>query len=226
MFRILIIEDDPSIRELLQYNLQREGYQVETAEDGKKGLEKIQSGWPHLVILDLMIPFVDGLEICRIMKNDRELAKIPIIMLTAKGEEIDRVLGLEMGADDYVTKPFSTREFVARVKAILRRAYPKDSYEENVLIRDQLTINRENYEVFLGKEKVDLTPKEFQILYLLASRPKKVFTREYLLEQVWGYEYVGDTRTVDVHIRHLRQKVGEDLIETVRGIGYKFKDTD
>src|SRR5690606_1190359 len=117
--------------------------------------------------------------------------KIPIIMLTAKGEEIDRVLGLEMGADDYVTKPFSTREFVARVKAILRRAYPKDSYEENVLIRDQLTINRENYEVFLGKEKVDLTPKEFQILYLLASRPKKVFTREYLLEQVWGYEYVG-----------------------------------
>lgn len=222
MARILVVEDDPNIRELLQYNLNKEGFEVKTAEDGQKGLEEIETKWPDLVILDLMIPRRDGLEICRIMRNTKELAHIPIIILTAKGEEIDRILGLEMGADDYVTKPFSIRELIARVKALFRRAHILEKAEEEILIRGKLIINTDNYEVALGDRKIDLTPKEFQLLYLLASRPGKVFTRDFLLEQVWGYEYLGDSRTVDVHIRHLRQKLADDLIETVRGVGYKF----
>lgn len=222
MARILVVEDDPNIRELLQYNLNKEGFEVKTAEDGQKGLEEIETKWPDLVILDLMIPHRDGLEICRIMRNTKELAHIPIIILTAKGEEIDRILGLEMGADDYVTKPFSIRELIARVKALFRRAHILEKTEEEILIRGKLIINTDNYEVALGDRKIDLTPKEFQLLYLLASRPGKVFTRDFLLEQVWGYEYLGDSRTVDVHIRHLRQKLADDLIETVRGVGYKF----
>jgi len=220
--RILVVEDDPNIRELLQYNLEKEGFEVRTAEDGQKGLEEIETKWPDLVILDLMIPYRDGLEICRIMRSKRELAHIPVIILTAKGEEIDRVLGLEMGADDYVTKPFSTREIIARVKALFRRVQTIEKTDEEVLIRGRLTINIENYEVTLGEKKVDLTHKEFQLLYLLASRPGKVFTRDFLLEHIWGYEYLGDSRTVDVHIRHLRQKLEDDLIETIRGVGYKF----
>jgi len=220
--RILVVEDDPNIRELLEYNLKKEGFEVKTAEDGEKGLEEIETKWPDLVILDLMIPYRDGLEICRIMRSKRELAHIPVIILTAKGEEIDRVLGLEMGADDYVTKPFSTREIIARVKALFRRVHAIEKNEEGILIRGSLTINLENYEVVLGDKKIDFTPKEFQLLYLLASRPGKVFTRDFLLEQVWGYEYLGDSRTVDVHIRHLRQKLEDDLIETIRGVGYKF----
>jgi len=222
--RILVVEDDPNIRELLQYNLKKEGFEVKTAEDGEKGLEEIETKWPDLVILDLMIPYRDGLEICRIMRSKRELAHIPVIILTAKGEEIDRVLGLEMGADDYVTKPFSTREIIARVKALFRRVHAIEKNEEGILIRGRLTINLENYEVILGDKKIDFTPKEFQLLYLLASRPGKVFTRDFLLEQIWGYEYLGDSRTVDVHIRHLRQKLEDDLIETIRGVGYKFID--
>ncbi|KJS79755.1 MAG: hypothetical protein JM58_19630 [Peptococcaceae bacterium BICA1-8] len=222
MARILVVEDDPNIRELLQYNLEKEGFEVRTAEDGQKGLEEIETKWPDLVILDLMIPYRDGLEICRIMRSKRELAHIPVIILTAKGEEIDRVLGLEMGADDYVTKPFSTREIIARVKALFRRVQTIEKTDEEVLIRGRLTINIENYEVTLGEKKVDLTHKEFQLLYLLASRPGKVFTRDFLLEHIWGYEYLGDSRTVDVHIRHLRQKLEDDLIETIRGVGYKF----
>ncbi|KJS21640.1 MAG: hypothetical protein VR72_09910 [Clostridiaceae bacterium BRH_c20a] len=224
MARILVVEDDPNIRELLQYNLKKEGFEVKTAEDGEKGLEEIETKWPDLVILDLMIPYRDGLEICRIMRSKRELAHIPVIILTAKGEEIDRVLGLEMGADDYVTKPFSTREIIARVKALFRRVHAIEKNEEGILIRGRLTINLENYEVILGDKKIDFTPKEFQLLYLLASRPGKVFTRDFLLEQIWGYEYLGDSRTVDVHIRHLRQKLEDDLIETIRGVGYKFID--
>lgn len=222
MPKILIVEDDPNIRELLQYNLEKEGFLVKTAEDGEQGLDTIETKWPDLVILDLMIPYRDGLEICRIMRSNKDLAHIPVIILTAKGEEIDRVLGLEMGADDYVTKPFSTREIIARVKALLRRTQANPNSESEILIRGNLTINKDNYEVTLGEKKIELTPKEFQLIYLLASRPGKVFTRDYLLEQIWDYEYMGDSRTVDVHIRHLRQKLEEDLIETIRGVGYKF----
>lgn len=224
MSKILVVEDDPSIRELLQYNLEREGFEVRLTADGLKGLEEVQTKWPDLVILDLMLPGKDGLEILRIMRADNKLMSIPVIMLTAKGEEIDRVLGLELGADDYVTKPFSTREVVARVKALLRRVRTVENDVDNKLTRGPLTINVENYEATLGDKKLELTPKEFQLLHLLASRPGKVFTRDFLLEHVWGYDYLGDSRTVDVHIRHLRQKVEEDLIETVRGVGYKFKE--
>jgi two-component system alkaline phosphatase synthesis response regulator PhoP len=220
--KILVVEDDPNIRELLQYNLKKEGYEVKTAEDGQIGLEIIETKWPDLVILDLMLPYRDGLEICRIIRSKKELAHIPIIILTAKGEELDRVLGLEMGADDYVTKPFSTREIIARVKALLRRTRNTPMDEEEILARGKLMINSETYEVLLNGEKVALTYKEFQLLFLLASRPGKVFTRDYLLEQIWGYDYLGDSRTVDVHIRHIRQKLEEDLIETVRGVGYRF----
>jgi len=225
MSKILVVEDDPSIRELLQFNLEREGFEVKTVHDGLKGWEEIESKWPDLIILDLMLPGRDGLEILRTMKGNNRLSSIPVIMLTAKSEEIDRVLGLEMGADDYVTKPFSTREIIARVKALLRRvkiAEKEDDEEE--LVRGSLVINPETYEVSLGQTKLELTPKEFQLLHLLASRPGKVFTRDFLLEHVWGYDYVGDSRTVDVHIRHLRQKLDVDLIETIRGVGYKFKE--
>lgn len=225
MSKILVVEDDANIRELLQYNLEKEGYEVKTAEDGNKGLQKIETKWPDLVILDLMIPYRDGLEICRIMRSNSELNHIPIIILTAKGEEIDRVLGLEMGADDYVTKPFSVREIIARIKALFRRTNMQNETKNStseVLSRGSLTINKDTYEVLLGEKKIELTNKEFQLLYLLASQPGKVYTRDYLLEQVWGYDYLGDSRTVDVHIRHLRQKLDEDLIETIRGVGYKF----
>jgi len=225
MSKILVVEDDPSIRELLQYNLEREGFEVKTASDGVKGFEEIEAKWPDLIILDLMLPGRDGLEILRNMKGNSRLSSIPVIMLTAKSEEIDRILGLEMGADDYVTKPFSTREVIARVKALLRRvriAEKENEHEE--LVRGSLIINFETYEAHLGDKKLELTPKEFQLLHLLASRPGKVFTRDFLLEHVWGYDYIGDSRTVDVHIRHLRQKLGDDVIDTVRGIGYKYKE--
>jgi len=222
--RILVIEDDPNITELLQYNLTKEGFEVKTAADGQKGVEEIEKKWPDLVILDLMIPYISGLEICKIMRSKKELAHIPVIILTAKEEEIDRIIGLEMGADDYVTKPFSIREFIARVKALFRRIDLTEKAKEEVLTRGRLTINVENHEVLLGDKKIDLTPKEFNLLYLLASRPGKVFIRDFLLEQIWGYEYIGDSRTVDVHIRHLRQKLEDDVIETIRGVGYKFVD--
>lgn len=225
MSKILVVEDDPSIRELLQYNLEREGFEVKVAENGIKGFEIIEEKWPDLIVLDLMLPGIDGLEIVKLMKNNPNLAALPVIMVTAKSEEIDRVLGLEIGADDYVTKPFSTREVVARVKALLRRIKNVDKEADKNIVRGPLVINGENYEAHLDKEKLELTPKEFQLLYLLASRPGKVFTRDFLLEHVWGYDYIGDSRTVDVHIRHLRQKLDEDFIETVRGVGYRFKNS-
>ncbi|MDN5322307.1 MAG: two-component system, OmpR family, alkaline phosphatase synthesis response regulator PhoP [Clostridia bacterium] len=224
MSKILVVEDDSSIRELLQYNLEREGFEVKTAPDGIKGLEEIETKWPDLIILDLMLPGRDGLEIVRIMKSNSQLSAIPVIMLTAKSEEIDRILGLEMGADDYVTKPFSTREVVARIRALLRRIRTVEKDLDKKIVRGSLIIDSDTYEAHLGERKLELTPKEFQLLHLLASRPGKVFTRDFLLEHVWGYDYIGDSRTVDVHIRHLRQKLEDDVIETVRGVGYKFKD--
>jgi two-component system alkaline phosphatase synthesis response regulator PhoP len=224
MSKILVVEDDSSIRELLQYNLEREGFEVKTAPDGIKGLEEIETKWPDLIILDLMLPGRDGLEIVRIMKSNSQLSAIPVIMLTAKSEEIDRILGLEMGADDYVTKPFSTREVVARIRALLRRIRTVEKDLDKKIVRGSLIIDSDTYEAHLGERKLELTPKEFQLLHLLASRPGKVFTRDFLLEHVWGYDYIGDSRTVDVHIRHLRQKLEDDVIKTVRGVGYKFKD--
>jgi two-component system alkaline phosphatase synthesis response regulator PhoP len=224
--KILIVDDEPHILELVRFNLEAGGFKVIEAPDGQKAIELAQTENPDLILLDLMLPGTDGLEVCRILRQQKATREIPIIMLTAKSEEIDKVLGLEIGADDYITKPFSPRELTARVKAVLRRSASSEKTENNIKIGN-LVIDIEKHEVLVDGEKQEFTPKEFDLLKLLASNPGKVFSREYLLENIWGYDYLGDTRTVDVHIRHLRQKVEKEsdrpvYIETVRGIGYKF----
>lgn len=222
--KILVVDDERNIVELLKYNLEKEGYEVLSAYDGFEAVNLAKQDRPDLIILDIMLPGQGGLEVCRILRKE---TKIPIIMATAKGEEIDKILGLELGADDYVTKPFSPRELVARVKAVLRRTSSK-AEEKDELAFEDLTINLVKHEVRLKGEEVDLKPKEFDLLKLLATNPGKVFTRDFLLEQLWGYDYLGDTRTVDVHMRRLRQKIEEDpanprFLKTVHGIGYKFQ---
>lgn len=229
---ILVVDDEIHIVELVKFNLEKEGFQVSVAYDGLSALKMVKEARPDLVILDIMLPNLDGLEVCRRLKQDGEFSNIPIIMLTAKGEEIDTVLGLEMGADDYIKKPFSPREMVARVKARLRARWILEGEKalgRKTLVFKDLIVLPDKHEAFIGDRKLDLTPKEFELLKLLAASQGKVFTRELLLEKVWGYEFTGDTRTVDVHIRHLRQKMGENssspqYIETVRGVGYKFRE--
>ena len=228
--KILVIDDETYIVELVKFNLEKEGYRVIVAFDGMHALEMVKEEKPHLILLDIMLPGMDGLEVCRTLKQDSNYNTIPIIMLTAKGEEFDTVLGLEMGADDYIKKPFSPREMVARVKARLRALKILEAEKavgKRIFVVKDLIVIPDKYEAFLGEEKLELTPKEFELLTLMASNQGKVFTREALLEKVWGYEYSGDTRTVDVHIRHLRQKLRDDssfplYIETVRGVGYRF----
>ncbi len=226
MAHILVVDDEISIRELLKFNLEKEGYKVTCVANGEEAIDLMNHTRYDLVILDLMLPGVNGLEVCRKMRTDRSLLSIPVIMLTAKGEEIDKVLGLELGADDYLTKPFGVRELLARIKVRLRR--PSMEKDEEIIIRGDLAIELNSFTVKVRDEVIDFTPKEFELLRLLASHPGKVYTRDELLEKIWGYEYPGDTRTVDVHIRHLRQKVEKDpanpeYIETLRGIGYRFK---
>lgn len=228
MTKILIVDDEEHIRELLRFNLEKAGYEVKLAEDGVIGLEMIDKERPDLLILDLMLPKMDGMSICRQLRSMVDYQDLPIIMLTAKGEEIDKVLGLELGADDYITKPFSPRELLARVHARLRRNKISESEGER-LVFGELCIEPQRFLVTVQGDKIETTPKEFELLKVLASNPGKVFSRDELLERIWGYEYCGDTRTVDVHIRHLRQKIEPDpsnprYIETLRGIGYRFKD--
>lgn len=223
--QILVVDDEASIRELLAFNLKKNGYDVETAADGRDALAKAPKA--DLVLLDIMLPEIDGLEVCRRLKSSPQTSGIPIIMLTAKAEEIDRVLGLEMGADDYVVKPFSMRELIARVKAVLRRSHKDGKTKEDALTIGPLRIDFSSYQVWLHDEPVALTPKEYELLKLLVTNPGRAFSRDELLERIWGYEYYGDTRTVDVHIRHLRAKLAaapevSDAIETVRGVGYRF----
>jgi two-component system, OmpR family, alkaline phosphatase synthesis response regulator PhoP len=225
--KILVVDDEKNIVELVRYNLEKEGYEVLTAYDGITAVDLARQDSPDLVILDIMLPGQGGLEVCRILRKE---TRIPIIMATAKGEEIDKILGLELGADDYVTKPFSPRELVARVKAVLRRTSAK-AEEKDELVFDELTINLVKHEVKVRGVEVDLKPKEFDLLKLLSINPGKVFTRDFLLEQLWGYDYLGDTRTVDVHMRRLRQKIEKDAsspvyLKTVHGIGYKFQFED
>jgi two-component system alkaline phosphatase synthesis response regulator PhoP len=232
--RILVVDDETYIVELVKFNLEKEGFRVIVAYDGLGALDMVREQRPDLIILDIMLPNMDGLEVCRNLKSDLNFHTIPIIMLTAKGEEVDTILGLEMGADDYIKKPFSPREMVARVKARLRALKILEAEKamgKKVYVINELIVVPDKYESFLGENKLELTPKEFDLLTLLVSNQGKVFTREALLEKVWGYEYTGDTRTVDVHIRHLRQKLGDDsnypdYIETVRGVGYRFIETD
>lgn len=219
--KILIVEDDESISELIAYNLKQAGFAVLTAFDGETGLALALKEEPHLVLLDIMLPGIDGWEVCRRL---RQASEIPILFLTAKDAEFDRVLGLELGADDYVTKPFSPRELVARVKAILRRVSRPAEIEQMVI--GPVTIDFRSHQVTLDGEVLNLTPMEYQLLRILAMNPGQVFSREELLTQVWGEDFFGDQRTVDVHISHLREKLGRasDLVQTARGFGYKLKE--
>jgi len=225
--RILVVDDEKHILELIEYNLIENGYEVETSVEGLDAIEKIKGNKYDLIILDLMLPGINGIEICKKARNELKIST-PIIMLTAKSEEIDKILGLEFGADDYITKPFSIRELMARVKAILRRnATTGEIVEnENVIIINDLVIDKEKYEVTIKNDKVALTLKEFELLTTLAGNRGKVLTRDNLLDAIWGYDYIGETRTVDVHVRYLRKKLNDSdgkYIETVRGIGYKMK---
>ncbi|HTG80468.1 MAG TPA: response regulator transcription factor [Geobacteraceae bacterium] len=221
---ILIIEDEKDLAELVAFNLEREGYQPVIALDGPSGLEAAQGNAPDLILLDLMLPGMPGIDICKVLKGNRQTAKIPIILLTAKGEEIDRVVGFEIGADDYVVKPFSTRELLLRVKAVLRRAQPENS-AGRVIKAGSIVIDTERHIVTIDASEIIVTTTEFKLLLTLAERLGRLQSRELLLKDVWGYNYSGDTRTVDTHITRLRTKLGEagGMIKTIRGFGYKME---
>lgn len=224
--KVLLVDDEKTLVKALKFNLEQEGFLVEEAYNGVEALEKAFEVNPDIVILDLMLPGLDGFEVCR---EIRKKAEIPIIMLTAKGEDIDKVLGLELGADDYMTKPFNPRELVARMKAILRRSAAREREIRKQVQIGLLQIDLLQHRVRKGDREIDLTAKEFALLSFLASNAGRVYSREQLLEQIWGYDYYGDARTVDVHIRHLREKIEEDpgtprLILTVWGTGYKFRE--
>ena len=224
--RILVVDDEPHIVELVRYNLAREGFEVSVAHDGHEAIEKAKQDAPDLVILDLMLPYVDGLEVCRHIRRE---SPVPILMLTAKDGEQERVVGLESGADDYVTKPFSPRELVARVRAILRRTTREAQRPAaRPVAVGGLVLDETTHEVRLNGRLIDLTAKEFDLLKLLLSHPNRVFTRDFVLEHIWGYDYFGSTRTVDMHISRLREKIEDDpntptYVMTVRGVGYKLK---
>ena len=225
--KILIVDDDNNIAELISLYLTKECFDCLIVNDGESALKAQDSFAPHLILLDLMLPGIDGYEVCR---EIRKTSNVPIIMLSAKGEIFDKVLGLELGADDYMIKPFDSKEMVARVKAVLRRFQPnmpqKTSVNGKYVEYPDLIINQTNYSVTYRGQQIDMPPKELELLYFLASSPNQVFTREQLLDHIWGYEYAGDTRTVDVHIKRLREKIRDSQywsLSTVWGIGYKFE---
>ncbi len=222
---ILIADDDPVVHESLGLYLESEGYEHKSAYDGQEALDMVESLHPDLMVLDLMMPKVSGTDVCRTI---RQSSQLPIIMLTAKGEEIDRILGLELGADDYIVKPFSPREVLARIKAVLRRFSEKAAQEDSSIVRlPQLEISLENYQVKAAGKIIPCTPKEVEILHMLTSNVGQVFSREQILSRVWGYDYFGDTRTVDAHIKRIRQKLPTEnapwALKTVYGVGYRFE---
>jgi two-component system response regulator RegX3 len=226
--RILVVEDEESLADSVRYNLEREGYAVAVVVDGRRALERFRAERPSLVILDLMLPEVSGLDVCRAIRAESD---VPIIMVTAKDSEADKVIGLELGADDYVTKPFSMRELVSRVRANLRRVRPTSPLEpvEDVLVGGPVRMDVARHEVQVGGEAVALPPKEFELLEVLLRRKGRLLTRDYLIEEIWGSDYFGDTRTLDVHVKRLRRKLEPDPhhpdhLLTVRGLGYKFVD--
>jgi len=224
---VLIVEDEPDLREILRYNLEREGFKVIESEDGEAGLALLRKHLPKIVLLDIMLPGMDGVEICRSIKYDPQTRSIPVIMVTARGDESDIVLGLGVGADDYIIKPFSPRELVARIKAVLRRAMVRhESSADERIVRDRLVIDPPRHELRVDGKKIDLTPTEFRLISVLASRPGRVFTRDQLITRVLGDEVVVTERNVDVHVRSVRKKLGEarELVETIRGIGYRFRE--
>lgn len=224
--RILVVEDDPAISELIMFHLKKEDMQAIAAYDGRQALELFQANRPDLIILDLMLPILDGHEVCR---RIRRVSDVPIIILTAKELEEDRVKGLDLGADDYVTKPFSPKELMARIRAVLRRSgYSRD---DETLVSGPLLLDKKKRQVLVDGKEVELTPKEFDLLVILMENRGHPIDRETLLEKVWGYQYIGGSRTLDVHVRRLRQKIGDDpaqpkFIETVHGLGYRFKEED
>ncbi len=236
-YKILVIEDELHIQELIKYNLEKNSYKVAVVDNGLDGINEAIANSPDLILLDLMLPGLDGLEVCKRLKSDKRTKKIPVLILTAKSEEFDKVLGLELGADDYITKPFSVKELVARIRARLRRV---DEHEDerkaqeestNIIRVGNIEIDKEKYEAKKFGEKLVLTLKEFELLKILAENQGKVLTRDFLLDKVWGYDYIGETRTVDVHIRHLRQKIENDenanqFIETIRGVGYRINENN
>ena len=221
--RVLIVDDDPNINQLIKLYLEKEGYETETAERGDDALNLFKKNPPQIVLLDLMLPGMDGWQVCR---EIRKISTIPIIMLTAKDETFDKVLGLELGADDYMTKPFDPKELIARIKAVMRRTQTAVAPERELAFPN-LVINMSTYLVTYNGKDIEMPPKEIELLYFLAAHPNKVFTRDQLLEQVWGFDYFGDSRTVDVHVKRLREKVenvsDQWALKTVWGVGYKFE---
>src|SRR5437016_4104370 len=222
--KILVVEDESDVADLLTLNFRKAGFRISTAADGASGLQKAREDRPDFIVLDLMLPKMSGLEVCKILKNDAATSHIPILMLTAKAEEIDRIVGLEFGADDYVTKPFSPREVILRIRAIFRRGEATPADER--LTAGPITIDPGRHEVSVGDKRVSLTSIEFKLLRTLMQRRGRVQERDRLLNDVWGYESIIDTRTVDTHVRRLREKLGKagDVIETVRGFGYRLRE--
>lgn len=226
-YKILIVDDDENICELLRLYLEKDGFETVVANDGEQAVKYVTLHNPDLILLDIMLPKLDGWQVCR---EIRKTSETPIIMLTAKGETFDKILGLELGADDYVSKPFDTKEVIARIKAVLRRSNDSDKQNQVSEVRyDKLKINLTNYEMVVNGVRVDTPPKELELIYHLASNPNRVYTRDQLLDEVWGFDYYGDSRTVDVHVKRLREKLenvsSEWSLKTVWGVGYKFEIT-
>ena len=221
--KVLIVDDEPDIRELIEYNLKKEGYQVYTASNGQEGVSEAKKVKPDLIILDIMMPKMDGIEACRILRSMNDFKNTFMVFLTARSEEYSEIAGFNVGADDYIAKPIKPRALVSRINAILRRnAQPKEIIENKIEIGD-LVIDRETYLVYKSGEKIVLAKKEFELLYLLASRPGKVFTREVILKSIWEDSVVVTNRTIDVHVRKVREKLGDTYLSTVKGVGYKFE---
>ena len=226
--KILIIDDEENIAELIKFNLELNGYQTDCAHDGKTGLSRIKTWKPDLVLLDIMLPEVDGITILQILRSEDEFKETPVIMMTAKSQDSDKFIGFESGADDYVTKPFIVKELVYRVKAVLKRSASRASSqqtEDEVIAINDLILDFHNYQILKNQKKLELTLKEYELIKYLAENANRVLTRDDILDKVWGYDFFGESRTLDVHIRNLRKKIGDDnqgIIETVRGVGYKF----
>ena len=222
--KVLIVDDDTNICELLRLYLEKEGYSTVIANDGEEAVEAFKNNSPDIILLDVMLPKLDGWQVCR---EIRKTSQVPIIMLTAKGETFDKVFGLELGADDYVTKPFESKEVVARIKAVMRRGVKTPENTDKVVKYDKLVINLTNYELWVDGKQIDTPPKELELIYHLASNPNRVFTRDQLLDEVWSFDYYGDSRTVDVHVKRLREKLegvsDKWSLKTVWGVGYKFE---
>lgn len=220
--KILIVDDEPDILEFLRYNLKKEGYNVVTANDGRQAIEVAEREKPNLIILDIMMPELDGVETCRILRSRKEFALTPVAFLTARDEDFSQITALDVGGDDYITKPIKPRVLVSRINALLRRADRLADDDREAIELHDLVIDKQKVLVFRGTESIELPRKEFEILWLLASKPGRVFTREEIFDRIWGNDVIVGNRTIDVHIRKLRERLGEDYIKTMKGIGYKF----